>query len=71
MDGPGSKAGVDGLAPDPVGTAAWVDKGASEEVGGPDLAAPEVKGDRVGEVMVGVCEVGLGPEVTAGASSGP
>ncbi|KAK7799801.1 hypothetical protein U0070_023235 [Myodes glareolus] len=50
----------------PVGTAALVDKGASEEAGGPDLAAPEVKGDGVGKVTVGVCEDGLGPEVTLG-----
>lgn len=33
----------------PVGTAALVDKGASEEAGRPGLAAPEVKGDGVGE----------------------
>jgi hypothetical protein len=65
------KAGDDELAPAPAGTAVSADKGASEEAGGPGLAAPEVKGDQEEEVTVGVFEAGLDPEVTAGVSLGP
>jgi hypothetical protein len=72
--GPGAKAGTDGLAPDPARTDALAGTGASGEVGGMDLAAPEVKDDQGWEVMVGAFGTGLGPEVTAGvgwASLGP